>query len=159
MPRTVKPPPGTKLLACLVTCLLAGACSRPAPPTAMTLRKTFRTQLDVSVHGKTGTALDRATGPELWMRNPVSFVESLRVPTQIIEGAEEGNTGAFEPLRKAAKGAPLSFLAVPGATHFSVLAPVTELLARKLAEAPAEAPAVSLTDAEVREAMRVERDR
>ncbi|CAM4003800.1 hypothetical protein COSO111634_30895 [Corallococcus soli] len=125
----------------------------------MTLRKTFRTQLDVSVHGKTGTALDRATGPELWMRNPVSFVESLRVPTQIIEGAEEGNTGAFEPLRKAAKGAPLSFLAVPGATHFSVLAPVTELLARKLAEAPAEAPAVSLTDAEVREAMRVERDR
>ena len=103
---------------------------------------------DVSEYGRTGTALDRATGPELWMRNPVSFVEYLRVPTQVIEGSDEGNTDAFEPLRKAAKSAPLSFLLVPGATHFTVLAPVTELLARKLVDAKADAPTVTLTDAE-----------
>ncbi|RKH12271.1 peptidase [Corallococcus praedator] len=114
---------------------------------------------DVSEYGRTGTALDRATGPELWMRNPVSFVEALRVSTQVIEGSDHGNTDAIEPLRKAAKGAPLSFLLVPGATHFSVLAPVTELLARRLAAAPAEAPTVVLTDAETREAVLAERDR
>ncbi|MCY1047135.1 alpha/beta fold hydrolase [Corallococcus sp. bb12-1] len=114
---------------------------------------------DVSGYGKTGTALDRATGPELWMRNPVSFVDALRVPTQVIEGADHGNAEAFEPLRKAAKGAPLSFLLVPGTTHFSVLAPVTELLARRLAAASAEEPTVILTEAETREALRAERDR
>lgn len=114
---------------------------------------------DVSEYGRTGTALDRAKGQELWMRNPVSFVEALRVPTQVIEGSDEGNTDAFEPLRKAAKGAPLSLLLVPGATHFSVLAPVTELLARRLAAALADEPTVVLTDAETREAIRAERGR
>jgi dipeptidyl aminopeptidase/acylaminoacyl peptidase len=97
--------------------------------------------------------LGRATGTELWLRNPVSYVEHLRVPTQVIEGSDEGNMEAFEPLRAAAKGAPLSLLAVPGATHFSVLAPVTELLAKKLVDAKADAPTVMLTDAEVRQAV------
>ncbi|TSC32385.1 alpha/beta fold hydrolase [Corallococcus sp. Z5C101001] len=108
---------------------------------------------DVSEYAPYFPLLAQARGTELWLRNPVSYVEHLRVPTQVIEGADHGNMDAFEPLRLAAKSAPLSFLPVPGATHFSVLAPVTELLARKLAEAPAEAPTVHLTDAEVREAV------
>ncbi|RKH08514.1 peptidase [Corallococcus sp. CA053C] len=113
---------------------------------------------DVSGYGHYVPLLGRVTGPELWMRNPVSFVEHLRVPTQVIEGADRGNTGAFEPLRTAAKSAPLSFLEVPGATHFNVLAPVTELLARKLMDAKAEAPPVRLTDAEVREVVSAEQE-
>ncbi len=113
---------------------------------------------DVSEYAPYVPLLGRARGTELWLRNPVSYVEHLRVPTQVIEGSDHGNMDAFEPLRVAAKGAPLSFLAVPGATHFSVLAPVTEVLAKRLMEAKAEAPAVRLTDAEVRAAVAAEHE-
>ena len=108
---------------------------------------------DISRYATFVPVLDKIEGQELRMRNPVSFVEHLRVPTQVIEGRNGGNVGAFDALRTAAKGAPLSFLEVPGATHFSVLAPVTELLARKLMDAKADAPPVQLTEAEVREAV------
>ncbi|RKG95033.1 peptidase [Corallococcus carmarthensis] len=111
---------------------------------------------DVSGYARYVPLLAQATGTELWLRNPVNYVEHLRVPTQVIEGSDQGNMGAFESLRTAAKKAPLSFLAVPGATHFSVLAPVTELLAKRLMDAKADAPSVRLTDAEVRQAVAAE---
>ncbi|NOJ95405.1 prolyl oligopeptidase family serine peptidase [Corallococcus coralloides] len=113
---------------------------------------------DVSGYAHYAPLLGQARGPELWMRNPVSYVEHLRVPTQVIEGSDEGNMGAFEQLRVAAKDAPLSFLSVPGATHFSVLAPVTELLAKRLMDAKADGPAVRLTDAEVHEVVAAEQE-
>ncbi|WP_375767438.1 alpha/beta fold hydrolase [Archangium gephyra] len=92
-------------------------------------------------YGETGTALDRAAGKELAMRSPVVFMDLIRVPTLVIEGAEHGNTASFEPLRKAAKGAPVRFVAVPGGTHFTILAPLTELLAQRILRGnPAELP-------------------
>jgi dipeptidyl aminopeptidase/acylaminoacyl peptidase len=109
----------------------------------------------VANYGETGTALDRAEGRELGMRSPVVFMEYIRVPTLIIEG-EDGNTFAFEALRKAAKDAPVRFVAVPGGTHFDVLAPLTELLAQRILKNDPAAPPTGLTEQDAVQAMRAE---
>lgn len=109
----------------------------------------------VPSYGETGTALDRAEGKELAMRSPVVFMDLIRVPTLVIEG-EDGNTFAFEPLRKAAKNAPVRFVAVPGGTHFNILAPLTELLAQRILRGnPAEVP-TDLSEQDAVRAMRAE---
>jgi dipeptidyl aminopeptidase/acylaminoacyl peptidase len=107
---------------------------------------------DVSHYGKTGTALDGASGRELWMRNPVSFMDRIRVPTLVIEGAK-GNIPAFAALRRAARDAPVEFHSVPAGTHFNILAPMTELLARKIAHAGPEELRISLSEQETLQTM------
>jgi dienelactone hydrolase len=110
---------------------------------------------DVSRYGKTGTALDGASGQELWMRNPVSFMARIGVPTLVIEGAE-GNTSAFDPLRRAARDAPVEFLSVPMGTHFNILAPLTELLARRILHAGQAERRISLSKQDALQTMRAE---
>jgi dipeptidyl aminopeptidase/acylaminoacyl peptidase len=109
---------------------------------------------DVSNYGVTETALDHATGKELAMRSPVSFMDRIRVPTLVLEGAAHGNTRAFAPLREAAKGAPVRFLAVPGGTHFDILAPLTELLARRIARNDPATPPTQLSEQDALQAIR-----
>jgi dipeptidyl aminopeptidase/acylaminoacyl peptidase len=111
---------------------------------------------DVSHYGKTGTALDRATPEEVRVRSPVNFMDRIRVPTLIIEGAQGGNTFAFGPLRKAAKAAPVRFISVPGGTHFTILAPVTELLARRIARGHLAEQPMQLSEQDVRHTMQAE---
>lgn len=107
-------------------------------------------------YGETGTALDRAEGRELGMRSPVVFMKYIRVPTLVIEGAEQGNTHSFEPLREAAKDAPVRFVAVPGGTHFSILAPLTELLAQRILKNDPAALPTDLTEQDALQVMRAE---
>ncbi|WP_257455195.1 alpha/beta hydrolase family protein [Archangium lipolyticum] len=107
-------------------------------------------------YGETGTALDRAKGKELAIRSPVVFMSLIRVPTLVIEGADEGNTFAFDSLRKAAKDAPVRFVSVPGGTHFNILAPLTELLAQRILRGtPGELP-TDLSEQDAVLAMRAE---
>lgn len=105
---------------------------------------------DVSHYGRTNTALDHAEGAEVALRSPVNVMERIRVPTLVIEGAK-GNAFALEPLSRAAHGAPVRFVTVPGGTHFSILAPVSELLAQRIArgESPTE-----LTEQDAAQALR-----
>lgn len=108
---------------------------------------------NVARYGKTGTALDGANEQELRLRNPVNFMDRIRVPTLVIEG-EAGNVSAFGPLRRAAGSAPVEFLSVPTTTHFSVLAPLSELLARRLVQAGPADPRIRLSvDEAVREVL------
>jgi dipeptidyl aminopeptidase/acylaminoacyl peptidase len=101
-------------------------------------------------YGETGTALDAASPAELRVRSPVHFMDRIRVPTLVVEGEERGNVFAFGALGRAAKGAPVSFVAVPGANHFDVLAPITEVLARRIARGE---EGTRLSAAEARAAM------
>jgi acetyl esterase/lipase len=70
---------------------------------------------------------------ELRARSPVEFLGDIRTPTFVIEG-EGGNLSSFPILDARKKSAPVTFLGLRGHDHFSVLAPVTELLASKIIE-------------------------
>jgi dipeptidyl aminopeptidase/acylaminoacyl peptidase len=92
-------------------------------------------------YGPTGTALADADADEVAMRSPATWLSQVTAPVFVIEGEARGNAASFEPLRAAAGKAPVRFLLVPGATHFSTLAPITELIAaRVMREADTRVP-------------------
>jgi acetyl esterase/lipase len=85
----------------------------------------------VNWYPRTHTVLDDAGIVERSIRSPAASIGEVTVPVFVIEG-EQGNADSFEPLRAAAGKAPVRFLLARGATHFSVLAPVTSLIAARL---------------------------
>ena len=103
----------------------------------------------VDWYGTTGTALDGADADEVAMRSPATWLSQVTAPVFVIEAAARGNAASFEPLRAAAGRAPVRFLLVHGATHFSTLAPITELIAARVMREAAERIPFSLDEADL----------
>jgi hypothetical protein len=78
------------------------------------------------------------------MRSPLPWMADVRVPTLIVEG-ESGFADAARNLARANPQVTLKI--VPGHNHFSVVAPVVDALARRIANG--EDP-LALVDAELR---------
>ena len=85
-------------------------------------------------YGEDGCMSPSLEGMEARLRTPTEFLDQIETPTIVIEGIEGGNVGSFGPLEAARGNAPVRLVAVPGANHFDVLAPVSELVARAILE-------------------------
>ena len=83
-------------------------------------------------YGSSGCLPKGLSVAEARPRAPVYFLKDVRTPTWVIEGAIDGNADAFPRLKKAKGSAPITFALIPGATHFTTLAPTTEELARQI---------------------------
>lgn len=91
---------------------------------------------------------------EVRLRSPMFFTSAIRTPTWVIEGASPPSNAAAIPwLTKAAGAAPIHAFTVRGATHFSILAPVTSLLAKKILEDTGPAASIALTAGELAQAV------
>lgn len=66
---------------------------------------------------------------EINARKPARYMGEIVTPTFVIEGSGRGNVGDFPDLQDQVGSAPVRFLEVRGADHFTVLAPVTEIVA------------------------------
>ena len=70
---------------------------------------------------------------EVAIRSPTLWLASVRSPTFVLEGDGRGNAGELAKMRAKAGGlSALHWAVVPGKSHFSLLAPANELLARKI---------------------------
>jgi poly(3-hydroxybutyrate) depolymerase len=88
---------------------------------------------------------------EVRLRSPMNFVSAIRTPTFVFEGTmAPSNAGALPYLKPEDSAVPVRTYAVGGVSHFSILSPVTNLLARKLAAGAGE---IDVTDAELRAAV------
>ena len=90
---------------------------------------------DVSGYGSSLLPLDFSQGDqrERTLRSPGYWLPSARGQVFVIEGAgTPSNISALEAMRRISQNPALHFIAVPGATHFSVLAPSNEFIARKI---------------------------
>lgn len=81
---------------------------------------------------------------EAKLRAPTWFVQEITTPTFIIEG-EEGGNGPYDELQEARGSAPITVLMVPGANHFNVLRPGSELVARAILSDVSPTPSIKLT--------------
>ena len=78
-------------------------------------------------------ALDLA---ETRLRSPIEWLDGLTTPTWLIEGAEApGNHEELDDLCNHTRNPAVHCIAVPGLNHFSVLSPVTRVIAARLAVA------------------------
>lgn len=107
----------------------------------------FGPTADVASYGK-NILFDRSDEQELRLRSPLSFLGAIKSQTFVLEGRDKpGNLDSAEAIEREASAAraPLEAVLVPDQNHFSILAAVTPLVARKIV---ATAP-FSLNEAEV----------
>ena len=107
----------------------------------------FGPTADVASYGK-NILFDRSDEQELRLRSPLSFLRAIKSQTFVLEGRDKpGNLDSAEEIERQASAAraPLEAVLVPDQNHFSILAAVTPLVARKIV---ATAP-FSLNEAEV----------
>lgn len=69
---------------------------------------------------------------EIRLRSPGYWLDSIRSPVFVFEGDHDANTDQIELMGKANRNPKATFFVVPRADHFSVLAPATELIAKKI---------------------------
>ncbi len=88
---------------------------------------------DVGGYGEEYCPFDLANSREIELRSPVRWLHSIGCPTFIIEGVG-GNHDALLTLSRRSTNPLVRAVAVKGADHFSVLQPVSTLLARKIVQ-------------------------
>lgn len=87
------------------------------------------------------------------LRAPGMWLSSIRNRTIVIEGAVEGNRDQLELMQRESTNPQISFVLVPNASHFSVLAPGNEVIARAILADTGEAPVLNVTEADITAAM------
>lgn len=88
----------------------------------------------------------RGYGPFLWgalpfdssnqhatkLRAPLHWLSSIRMPTLIAEGDRQGNVGAIDQFRLTNRNPMVHIALAPGCTHFSILRPASEKIAKAI---------------------------
>jgi dipeptidyl aminopeptidase/acylaminoacyl peptidase len=95
------------------------------------------------------TPFDTSDAKEVALRSPGRWLHSVRSPVFVLEGTTQGNLGALQNMARASKNTNLHFLPVKGATHFSILAPTTRLLADKIVRDTGPTTNIAVAEAEV----------
>ncbi len=86
----------------------------------------------VGGYGPEYLPFDTSNSKEIELRSPGPWLASIRVPTFVLEGTVQGNLSSLQSMAAASTNPKAHFLPVQGASHFSILAPTTRLLAQKI---------------------------
>jgi dipeptidyl aminopeptidase/acylaminoacyl peptidase len=88
---------------------------------------------DVRGYGPQYNPFDLSNDREVELRSPGHWLASIKSPTFVLEGAgPDSNIGELQVLKGLCTNAQVHFLPVRGASHFSVLAPTNQLVAKKI---------------------------
>jgi acetyl esterase/lipase len=93
--------------------------------------------------------LTKLTRQEATLRAPDAWLPSVHSPVFVLEGTGRGNIGELERMRQKSRNPLITFVAVKGASHFSILAPVTEVIARKISQDTGNNSNIQLSEAEL----------
>ncbi len=94
------------------------------------------------------SAVNMSDAREVELRSPGRWLHSIQSPTFVFEGTD-GNLGSLQAMAQASSNPKAKFFAVKGATHFSVLAPVNKLVAKKILADTGAEPNLAFTEAEL----------
>lgn len=110
---------------------------------------------EIKYHNNTQFTFDLNNEDEFVMRSPIHWLDDIKSPTFLIEG-RDGNSENLERMMEASDNDKLHGYVIEGADHFSTLAPLTGVVAKKiLGDTGAEA-AISITQEELDTAMKQE---
>lgn len=91
---------------------------------------------------------------EMKLRSPGYWLNSVRSPVFVFEGTGRGNIDELEAMRKTNRNPKIQFFAVEGRDHFSILAPLTALIAKKIVADGAGSASISFDQASLNAAGR-----
>lgn len=109
----------------------------------------------IEYHNNSQFTFDTDNKEEYKMRSPIYWLDSVKSPTFLIEGSD-GNSRNLKNIERTSENDNIHCYIIEGADHFSVLAPLTRVVAQKiLADTGAETN-ISITQEELDEAMKRE---
>jgi hypothetical protein len=79
-------------------------------------------------------------------RSPIAWLHSVKTPMFVFEGAEKGNWESIQEMVNKNTNPKIQFFQVPGHDHFSVIAPLTEVLARQIVKGEIAVSAETVKD-------------
>lgn len=101
-------------------------------------------------YGSEFLPFDTSNEREFELRAPARWLHSIKRPVFIFEGAQQpSNLDGLTTTAKGGNNPQVHFHPVKGANHFSILYPVTRLIARKIVGDEGPATNISFTDAEL----------
>ena len=83
---------------------------------------------------------------EMILRAPLFWLHCVNSPMFVFEGADQGNWEAVQMMVDENENSKIQFFQVPGHDHFSVIAPVAELLADQILEGQIEVTSQAVQD-------------
>jgi pimeloyl-ACP methyl ester carboxylesterase len=84
-------------------------------------------------YGRDQLTFDTSNRKELELRAPIKWLEKIQGPTFVFEGtSERSNISSLRALSRATRNPKVHFLPVEGATHFTILRPISQLIAQKI---------------------------
>jgi alpha/beta superfamily hydrolase len=101
---------------------------------------------NVAGYGPEYLPFDTSNPREIELRSPGRWLAAIKRPTFVFEGTGQGNIRSLQTMARSSTNPNAHFLAVPGASHFSILAPMTRLVADKILRD--DGPASNLTFSE-----------
>ena len=101
-----------------------------------------------------GTDLGKLDPRELLLRTGAYWLASVHKPLFVLEGTGTGllsttNIDALKRMRQKSKNPNIVFLPVESADHFTILAPVTKVVAQKILQDAGPTSTIRLTEAEL----------
>jgi pimeloyl-ACP methyl ester carboxylesterase len=87
---------------------------------------------DVTGYGPQNLPFDLSDPRERELRAPVRWLGSIKCPTFVFEGTQEGNLESLLSMSRASSNPLLHFHPVNGATHFTIISPLNRVLAAKV---------------------------
>lgn len=105
----------------------------------------------VAAYGADNLPFDAQNDNELIVRAPLICLPDVKTPTFVLEGTNDGNLESLRIMAKATENKQLHFHEVPGATHFNILAPFNELLAKKILADTGDKCSLVLEEKEIQE--------
>ena len=107
---------------------------------------------DVSHYGSDSGFLpfDISNQKEVELRSPGFWLNSIQSPVWVFEGTEgSSNARSLRAMARSSTSVNAHFIQVRGATHFTTLAPINELIAQKILQDTGEPSTLSFTEDEV----------
>jgi hypothetical protein len=110
----------------------------------------FGAAFDVSRYDRSYLPFAPGNPQEVRLRSPGYWLACAKSPTFVFEGEDRpSNVGGLRRMQQASTNPLLHFYAVAHATHFSILAPTTKLIADKIIADSGASMGISFTDAEL----------
>lgn len=105
---------------------------------------------DVGRYGAKNLPFDTSDKQELELRAPVRWLQSVQSPLYIFEGNKRiANLDSLQALAHSSHNPAVHFFVVNGADHFSILAPMTSLLAGKILRDDGPGSNITITEKEL----------
>lgn len=109
----------------------------------------------IEYHNNDQFTFDTDNKDEYVMRSPIYWLDNVKSPTFLIEG-RDGNSKCLERMLKVSQNDNIHGYVIEDADHFSVLGPLTRVVAGKILEDTGAEPNISITQTELEAAMEQE---